>query len=60
MEENCTVANDERKRTKPDARCVIDRSRGCGQCIAPSPAECPYTYLLDMKAPAGKKDKQPA
>lgn len=32
---------------RPDARCVIDRSRPCGACIAPNPRECPYAYLLD-------------
>ena len=27
-------------------RCLIDPARPCGGCIAPSPAECPYAYLL--------------
>jgi hypothetical protein len=30
----------------PTARCLIDPGRPCGACIAPSPAECPYAYLL--------------
>ena len=30
----------------PQPRCLIDRSRPCGGCVAPSPAECPYAYLL--------------
>lgn len=29
------------------AKCIIDRSRPCGACVAPSPQECPYLYLLD-------------
>jgi hypothetical protein len=32
---------------RPDPKCVIDRSRPCGSCIAASPRECPYAYLLD-------------
>jgi hypothetical protein len=32
---------------RADPKCVIDRSRVCGACIAPSPRECPYAYLLD-------------
>jgi hypothetical protein len=32
---------------RADPKCVIDRSRACGACIAPSPRECPYAYLLD-------------
>lgn len=30
----------------PPPRCLIDPGRPCGGCIAPSPAECPYAYLL--------------
>jgi hypothetical protein len=30
----------------PTPRCLIDPTRPCGACIAPSPAECPYAYLL--------------
>ncbi|GAA2623604.1 hypothetical protein [Paractinoplanes durhamensis] len=30
-----------------DLRCVIDPSRPCGACLAPSPDQCPYSYLLD-------------
>lgn len=51
--DNWGVDTEPRRRTKPDARCVIDRTRGCGQCIAPSPAECPYVYLLDLRGNAG-------
>jgi hypothetical protein len=32
---------------RAEPRCVIDRSRACGGCIAPNPRECPYAYLLD-------------
>ncbi len=32
---------------RPEPRCVIDRSRPCGGCIAAGPQECPYAYLLD-------------
>jgi ferredoxin len=27
-------------------RCLIDRSRPCGGCVASCPADCPYGYLL--------------
>lgn len=30
----------------PTPRCVIDRSRPCGGCLAPGPDECPYAYLV--------------
>jgi hypothetical protein len=30
----------------PTPRCLIDPTRPCGGCIAPSPAECKYAYLL--------------
>jgi hypothetical protein len=32
---------------RAEPRCVIDRSRSCGSCIAASPRLCPYAYLLD-------------
>jgi AhpD family alkylhydroperoxidase len=32
---------------RPAPKCVIDRSRPCGACIAPGPQQCPYAYLLD-------------
>jgi hypothetical protein len=32
---------------RPAPKCLIDRTRPCGACIAPSPQECPYAYLLD-------------
>lgn len=31
---------------RPAPRCLLDRSRPCGGCVAASPAECPYGYLL--------------
>jgi predicted Fe-S protein YdhL (DUF1289 family) len=30
----------------PTPRCVIDRSRPCGGCLASGPDECPYAYLV--------------
>jgi hypothetical protein len=30
----------------PQPRCLIDRSRPCGGCVASGPADCPYGYLL--------------
>jgi hypothetical protein len=30
----------------PTPKCIIDRSRPCGGCVADSPATCPYVYLL--------------
>lgn len=30
----------------PTPKCVLDRSRPCNSCVADSPAECPYPYLL--------------
>ena len=30
----------------PTPKCIIDRSRPCGGCVADSPAVCPYVYLL--------------
>lgn len=30
----------------PAPRCVLDRSRPCNSCVADSPRECPYPYLL--------------
>lgn len=30
-----------------ESRCVIDPSRSCGACLAPSRDQCPYLYLLD-------------
>jgi hypothetical protein len=30
----------------PIPRCILDRERPCMSCVAPSPAECPYPYLL--------------
>ena len=41
------VRGTEVARMRPEPRCVIDRSRPCGGCVAPSPRECPYAYLLD-------------
>jgi hypothetical protein len=38
---------DVRPRSRPDPRCIIDRDRPCRGCIAASPRECPYPYLLD-------------
>ncbi len=32
---------------RPEPKCVIDRSRPCGSCVAVGPEECPYAYLLD-------------
>jgi hypothetical protein len=32
--------------------CVIDRTRPCGLCAAPTQALCPYPYLLDHDEPA--------
>lgn len=32
---------------RPPPKCIIDRSRPCGACIAPSPQECPYAFLLE-------------
>lgn len=32
---------------RPEPKCVIDRTRLCGACVAPSPRDCPYVYLLD-------------
>lgn len=32
---------------QPEQKCVIDWSRSCRSCSAPSPCECPYGYLLD-------------
>jgi hypothetical protein len=31
---------------KPTARCILDRNRPCMSCVAPSPAECPYPFLM--------------
>lgn len=31
---------------RPDPRCIIDRARPCRGCIASSPIDCPYPYLL--------------
>jgi hypothetical protein len=30
----------------PIPRCILDRSRPCMSCVADSPAECPYPYLM--------------
>jgi len=30
----------------PTPRCLLDRSRPCGGCVAVGPHECPYAYLL--------------
>ncbi len=30
----------------PVPRCILDRERPCMGCVADSPAECPYPYLL--------------
>lgn len=30
----------------PTPRCLLDRERPCGGCVASSPADCPYTFLL--------------
>lgn len=38
---------------RPAPKCVIDRSRACGGCLAPSPQECPYAFLLDPEELAG-------
>lgn len=38
---------------RPAPKCVIDRSRACGGCIAPSPQECPYAFLLDAEELSG-------
>jgi hypothetical protein len=29
-----------------EARCLLDRSRPCGGCVAADPVQCPYAYLL--------------
>ena len=34
-------------RVRPEPKCVIDRSRACGACVAPGPSQCPYAHLLD-------------
>jgi hypothetical protein len=54
-------------RRHPEPLCVIDRTRACGACIAPSPRECPYAYLLDaeeraevVRAAARRRDGQNA
>ena len=31
--------------------CVIDPTRPCGLCAAPTQELCPYPYLLDRNAP---------
>lgn len=31
---------------KRTPRCVLDRSRPCNSCVADSPTECPYPYLM--------------
>ena len=36
---------------KPDPKCTIDRARPCRGCIAASPADCPYPYLLGDSPP---------
>ena len=36
----------------PTARCVLDRTRPCMSCVADSPAECPYPYLMADTDPA--------
>jgi hypothetical protein len=30
----------------PIPRCILDRSRPCMSCVADSPAQCPYPYLM--------------
>jgi hypothetical protein len=36
----------------PGEACVLDPARPCRACLAPSPRDCPYLYLLyDMGAP---------
>lgn len=30
----------------PTPKCLLDHSRPCGGCVAASPQECPYGYLL--------------
>lgn len=41
-------------------KCLIDRARPCGGCVADSPATCPYAYLLAddaVSAPSGSNPK---
>jgi len=46
---------------KPTARCVLDRTRPCMSCVADSPAECPYPYLMADTDPAALLvDTEPA
>jgi hypothetical protein len=32
----------------PIPRCVLDRSRPCNACVADSPVNCPYPYLMQQ------------
>jgi hypothetical protein len=44
----------------PQPRCLIDPSRPCGACIASSPAECPYAYLLADETTLQRRYGHPA
>ena len=44
----------------PTPRCLIDPTRPCGGCIAPSPAECPYAYLLADEETLARRYGHPA
>ncbi len=41
------TGTEEADAVKPEPRCVLDRARPCRGCIATSPVDCPYRYLLD-------------
>jgi len=41
--------------------CVLDPGRACRACLAASPRECPYLYLLGGHAPEyGRNGEGPA